>query len=92
MNGITKRFQEYGDQWLEGQLQTDEVSLGNIQTVPISMFTGTEDQVCPHDVALEYIPRIQSKTVRIDVQGKDHNYFWYEANDDWFMTNLAEQL
>ena len=92
MNGITKRFQEYGDQWLEGQLETDEVNLGNIKTVPIAMFTGTEDQVCLHDVALEYIPKIQSHTVRIDVKGKGHDYFWQQANSNWFMSNLIDQL
>jgi len=30
--------------------------------------------------------------VRIDVEGQGHDYFATVANDDWFMTNLIEQL
>ena len=68
------------------------VDLSNIKIVPISMFTATDDHTCPHDVALEYIPKIQSETVRIDVEGVGHDYFDKEANSDWFMSNLTEQL
>ena len=68
------------------------VDLSNIKIVPISMFTATDDHTCPYDVALEYIPKIQSETVRIDVEGVDHDYFHTVANSDWFMRNLTEQL
>jgi len=90
MNGVTHRFQEFADNWLAGELEAEMVHLGNIKTVPISMFTGTADTCCPHDVALEYIPQIQSETVRIDVEGVDHDYWYTVANSDWFMTNLIE--
>lgn len=66
--------------------------MSNIKIVPISMFTATEDTTCPYDVASEYIPQIGSETVRIDVEGVDHDYFHSVANSDWFMTNLIEQL
>jgi len=91
-NGDMQRFQEPADHWLEGELLTDMVEMSNIKIVPISMFTATGDTTCPHDVALEYIPKIQSKTVRIDVEGVNHDYFHSVANSDWFMTNLIEQL
>ena len=92
MNGTVQRFQEFDDQWLDGELQTEMVDLSNIKIVPISMFTATDDSTCPYNVALEYIPKIQSETVRIDVEGAGHHYFYTEANSDWFMSNLIEQL
>ena len=43
MNGTVKRFQEFDDDWLEGELETEMVDLSQIKIVPISMFTATED-------------------------------------------------
>jgi len=76
MNGVAQRFQEFDDDWLTGQLEAELVHVSNIKTVPISMFTATDDTCCPHAIAMEYIPQIQSETVRIDVEGKTHDYFW----------------
>lgn len=94
MNSIAKRFQEKveDEDWLSGTYENDLVDLGNIKIVPISMFTATEDSTCPYEVALEHIPLIQSQTVRIDVEGVDHDYFHSVANSDWFMENLIAQL
>ena len=92
MNGTVQRFQEFDDKWLDGELQTEIVDVSNIKIVPISMFTATEDHTCTYNVALEYIPKIQSETVRIDVEGFGHDYFYTVANSDWFMSNLIEQL
>ena len=92
MNGVVQRFQEFDDEWLNGDLLTEMVDLSSIKTVPISLFTATDDQTCPYNVALEYIPKIQSETVRIDVEGEGHHYFYTKANSDWFMSNLIEQL
>ena len=89
MNGIVKRFQYFADEWLEGELETDMVPIENIRQVPIAMFTGTEDETCPRATALEYIPRIQSQTTRIDVEGEGHGYFATKANSDWFMEQLT---
>jgi len=92
MNGVMKRFQEFATDWDTEVYETDLVMLENITQVPIAMFTATKDGTCPYDVALEHIPRIGSKTTRIDVEGVDHDYFRSVANSDWFMTNLIEQL
>ena len=54
------------------------------------MFVGTDDNTCPYDTALKYIPQIQSETTRIDVEGATHVYFASFATDDWFMENLTE--
>ena len=34
----------------------------------------------------------QSETTQIDVPNADHFYFYTKANDEWFMSNLIEQL
>lgn len=54
------------------------------------MFTATNDNTCPHDTAMKYIPQIGSETTRIDVEGWDHDYFHSGATSEWFMTNLIE--
>ena len=56
------------------------------------MFVSTEDQSCPHATSLKYIPQIKSETVRIDVPLASHDYYHTEANTDWFMSKLIEQL
>jgi len=90
MNGLTDRFQEFANNWLDGETETDLVPMSNIKQVPMSFFVGTLDEVCPHKTAMKYIPQIQSKTNYIDVKGKTHGYFASHANDEWFMTNLIE--
>ena len=88
MNGVVDRFQEFASDWLSGETITDLVPIENIKQVPIAMFTATEDWTCPYDTASKYIPRIQSETTRIDVEGEGHDYFHTRANSDWFMENL----
>lgn len=92
MNGVTNRFQEFAPNWLDGETKTELVEMSNIKQVPMTFFIGTEDTVCKHETAMEYIPQIQSKTNYIDCEGKTHFYFANAANDDWFMQNLIEQL
>ena len=67
------------------------MSLESIKHVPISLFTATEDETCAHSVAMDHIPRINSQTKRIDVEGEGHLYFT-TANSDWFMENLINEL
>ena len=62
MNGITDRFQEFAPNWLEGEETTDLVEMSNIKTVPMTFFVGTEDSLCPRDIALKYIEKIESPT------------------------------
>lgn len=92
MNGLTDRFQEFADHWLDGVTETPLVEMSNIKQVPMSFFVGTKDEVCMHKTAMKYIPQIQSATNYIDVEGKTHGYFASEANDAWFMENLIAQL
>ena len=88
MDGLTDRFQEFADEWLEGVEETALVDVSLIDKVPMSFFTATRDQTCPHRIAGKYIPQVQSETVQIDVEGENHQYFHTRANSDWFMENL----
>merc|ERR1719469_1808236 len=90
MNGAIKRFQEFNDKWLDGEYESPLVSLESIKQIPIAMFIATDDEICPHEVALAHIPRISSYTTRIDVEGVNHEYFFTKANSEWFMKNLVE--
>ena len=92
MNGLTDRFQEYAPNWLDGETETDLVEMSNIKQVPMTFFVGTHDEVCMHKTAMKYISQIQAPTNYIDCEGKTHGYFASDANDDWFMQNLIEQL
>mmetsp|Transcript_26652 Transcript_26652/g.35660 ORF Transcript_26652/g.35660 Transcript_26652/m.35660 type:complete len:106 (-) Transcript_26652:81-398(-) len=92
MNAVMGRMQEFADQWEEGVYETKLVPLEDIKQVPIALFTATDDDVCPYDIATKEIPRIQSETTRIDVEGIGHEWFGSDANSDWFMQNLVEQL
>ena len=72
MNGLTDRFQEYADNWLDGETQTQLVDVSKIKKVPMAFFTATKDQVCPRKYGMKYIPQIQSETTQIDVEGEGH--------------------
>ena len=58
MNSFTDRFQEFAENWLEGEEIMPLVEMSNIKKVPMSFFVGTEDELCPHQTAMEYIPQI----------------------------------
>ena len=58
MNGLTDRFQEFDDAWLDGEHETALVDVSNIKKVPMTFFVGTADEVCPHKAAMKYIPQI----------------------------------
>ena len=47
MNGLTDRFQEFDDIWLEGDTETTLVDVSQIKQVPMTFFIGTKDQTCP---------------------------------------------
>ena len=74
-NGLTNRFQEFPEHWLDGETETDLVDVSRIRRVPMAFFTATHDEVCQHKVASKYIAQIQSDTVQIDVEGEGHLYF-----------------
>jgi len=88
MDGLTDRFQEFAEHWLEGEEETELCDVSKIHIVPMAFFTATDDHTCPHRYAVRYIRQIQSETVRIDVEGANHQYFHTLANSDWFMENL----
>ena len=58
MNGETNRFQEFANDWLEGEEETELVDVSKINKVPMAFFTATRDDVCPHIYANRYIPQI----------------------------------
>ena len=94
MNAIVDRFQEpiNREAWLAGQNYSDLVDLSKIRSVPIAMFIGEIDNVCPLATAEKYIPEIQSETTKIVIEGKGHMYFLSRANSAEFMAQLVEQL
>ena len=56
------------------------------------MFTGTTDEVCPHEQALEYAKIIGNSVVQIySFKDKMHG-FWAYASDEDFMTKLVTEL
>merc|ERR1712060_518346 len=73
-------------------LHTDLVDVSKVTKVPITFFTATNDEVCQHKVAMEYIPLFQSETTQIDVEDEGHLYFSDKANTEWFMEQLTAQL
>lgn len=91
-NGSVDRFQEFADHWLDGVHKTDLVDVSKISKVPMAFFVGTNDQVCQHKVALNYISQMNTQTTVIDVKGEGHLYFCERAYDDWFMQQLIAQL
>jgi len=48
MNGLVDRFQEFADNWLDGDKETTEIDVSKIDTVPMTFFSGSLDAVCPH--------------------------------------------
>lgn len=55
MNSFTDRFQEFAEDWLEGEETTPLVEMSNIKQVPMSFFVATEDELCPYETAMDYI-------------------------------------
>ena len=92
MSGIVDRFQEpiAREDWLAGQLYSDMVDLSKIKSVPIAMFIGDLDRICPHDTAEKYIPHIASETTKIVLPNKGHAFFATRANSNDFMQQLIE--
>ena len=67
-------------------IRFETVQLINVcKKVPIAMFTGVEDEVCPREQALEYAKIIGDSVVEIyKFEGKMHG-FWAYASDEDFM-------
>ena len=93
-NGVTDRFQEPADrqEFIAGDKQTAEIDVSKISQIPMAFFVGLRDLACPQFQARKYIQQITAPTTWIDVEGEGHMYFSSQANSDWFMTNLIEQL
>ena len=46
---MTGRFQEYADNWDEGEYETDLVRVEDIDKVPIALFIAPNDATCTMD-------------------------------------------
>lgn len=59
----------------------------------MSFFIGALDLVCPALTASNYIGQMSLVDANIThVWSEGHMYFAQEANDDWFLNKLIEQL
>ena len=89
---MTGRFQEFAPEWRQGVYETPLVDLESIDQVPITMFIAPDDQICTMENAFKEGARIPSVVDQIIVEDADHNYFAYLAHDEWFVSNLIEQM
>lgn len=91
-NKIQDRFQEFAPDYAEGKMQTDLVPVESINKVPIAMFTGTLDEVCPHKQAVEYSQKMGDIVVDFESYKDKTHGFWSYASDDHFIEQLVAQL
>lgn len=47
-NDIVERFQEYAPRYNQGETITDLIPLDSIDKVPVTMWSGMQDQICSH--------------------------------------------
>ena len=77
---------------MEGERETALIDLASIDKVPIAMFAGTADSVCPYETAVETAQIIGDAVVHFETfEGQDHGYPG-RANDEGFMNLLISQL
>jgi len=91
-NGIEDEFNEWQNNWLSGDHSSDPVDVSKIADVPMSFMVGKLDYVCPYEVAKDYIDRMPTQTHIVDVNLSGHFYFSEDANTEWFMEKLLEEL
>ena len=59
----------------------------------MSFMVGNWDYVCPADVAQSYVEQMtQTQTSIVEVSYSGHFYFAEDANTEWFMEKLLEEL
>ena len=88
---MVDRFQEFDDEWFENEEST-LVDVSKITQMPMTFFIGTNDPVCPYPTARKFIKQIKAPTKSITVLNEGHLWFSSEANTEWFMTHLVEEL
>lgn len=72
MNSSVHRFQEFAENFEEGDYDAPYVDLSKINKVPLGFFIGTADETCPYNTAIEYIPNFgENLSVNI-IQGATH--------------------
>ena len=91
-NGIVNEFNEWQPNWLSGDYSSDPVDVSKIADVPMSFMIAANDSVCPAEVAESYIEKMQTQTSIVEVSRVGHGYFSSNANTDWFMQHLLEEL
>ena len=90
-NQVTGRFQEFADNWTEGEYLTPLTPLENITEVPVTMFIAPNDDTCTLDIAMEEGSRIRSKVENVVIDGYDHTSFAFSVDQD-FMDLLMDHL
>lgn len=92
-NTYTDRFQEWvpRDQYLSGDTQAELIHIETIDKIPISLLVGELDNTCPYSQAQITAGIIPSIVHVENIPGYDHGQFG-QANDEWFMNLLQEQL
>ena len=86
------RFQEYAPEWGKGKRETDLVPIENITETPMTFFVANNDVTCKPKQALDHIAKIPSKTKTIQLPEKTHEYFFYEAFDEAFVSQLLAEV
>jgi len=85
-------FNEWQEDWLSGDHSSAPIDVSTISDVPMSFLVGNWDVVCPADVARSYIEQMQTQTHIVEVSLEGHFYFAEDANTEWFMGKLLEEL
>ena len=93
-NGIEGRFQEFSDEYTHGKTRriTSDIPISTIDKVPLAVFYGDQDIVCPIDQTEWIMQRIGGMVYgNYQFGGYAHEDFG-KANDSVFMNELHEAL
>lgn len=75
MNISVDRFQEFAEDFEQGDYEAPYVDLSKIDRVPLGLFIGTEDETCTYDHAFEYIPHLGVEPSINVIEGATHQYY-----------------
>ena len=93
MNQIAtiKRFQPYVSDWTADTQQEGALyDLEGIDSVPISLIVGENDQICPASTATDLAARLSTLQNHITLLGADHETFDSSNQPDYFNLLLEE--
>ena len=76
-NSYVDRFQEFPENYKDGELVAPLVELGNIDRVPTTFIMGDKDGLCSADLAYRHIPQFGLEPETEIIEGAKHGYFDY---------------